>query len=116
IRTTLRLCPETMTCDSVADTEFKLHGELDRCLRDATVEHAGGGAVPSRGFIVKRAEAFFRAPLDEAVSISRLSTVVGVSERSLRNAFYQVCTTSPKKYLRLWQLHQVRSPLRAAPT
>jgi AraC family ethanolamine operon transcriptional activator len=39
---------------------------------------------------------------------------VGVSERSLRNAFYDVYTTSPKRYLKLWQLHQVRRELRAA--
>ena len=115
VRTTLRLFPETMTCDSVADTELRLHGELNRCVREATIEQANRNAAHSRGAIVRRAEAFFREHLDEAVSISQLSTVVGVSERSLRNAFYQVCTTSPKRYLRLLQLHQVRRALRSAP-
>jgi AraC-like DNA-binding protein len=114
-RTTLRLFPETMTCDSVAEIEVRLHGELNRCVRDATIEHPKRDAVQSRGLIVRRAEAFFREHLGEAVSIAQLSTVVGVSERSLRNAFYQVCTTGPKKYLRLWQLHQVRRTLLSAP-
>ena len=115
VRTTLRLSPETMTRDSVADTDVRLHSELNRCVRDARIDHANHDAVHSSGSIVRRAEAFFREHLGEAVSISQLSTVVGVSERSLRNAFYQVCTTSPKKYLRLWQLHQVRRTLRSAP-
>ena len=47
------------------------------------------------------------------MSIAQLSAIAGVSERSLRNAFYHVCTTSPKRYLRLWQLHQVRRALRS---
>ena len=115
VRTTLRLFPETMTCDSVAKTELRLHGELNRCVRDATIDQANRDAVHSRASIVRRAETFFREHLGEAVSISQLSTVVGVSERSLRNAFYQVCTTSPKKYLRLCRLHQVRRTLRSAP-
>ena len=115
VRTTLRLIPETITRDSVSQTEFRLHGELNRCLRDATIDHAKCDPVQSRGSIVRRADAFFRAHLDDAVSISELSAVVGVSERSLRNAFYQVCATGPKKYLRLCQLHQVRRALRAGP-
>jgi AraC-like DNA-binding protein len=84
-------------------------------VRDATIDQANRDVVHSRASIVRRAETFFREHLGEAVSISQLSTVVGVSERSLRNAFYQVCTTSPKKYLRLCQLHQVRRTLRSAP-
>jgi AraC-like DNA-binding protein len=114
-RTTLRLLPETMTCDSFAATELRLYWELTRCVGDATIEYPKRDAVQSRGLIVRRAEAFFREHLGEAVSIAQLSTVVGVSERSLRNAFYQVCTTGPKKYLRLWQLHQVRRTLLSAP-
>ena len=49
----------------------------------------------------------------EGVSVAELSSVAGVSERSLRNAFYDVYTTSPKRYMKLWQLHQVRHALRA---
>jgi len=64
--------------------------------------------------VVERAEAFLSARAGESVSIAELCRVAGVSERSLRNAFYDVYTTSPKRYLRLWQLHQVRRALRTS--
>jgi AraC-like DNA-binding protein len=85
-----------------------LRGGLERIAPDTL------GAHPSiaRSQIVRRAEEFFRRHVGESVSISQLSSVAGVSERSLRNAFYQVYTTSPKRYLRIWQLHQVRHTLR----
>jgi AraC-like DNA-binding protein len=63
--------------------------------------------------IVRRAEAFFREHIGETISIAQLSSVAGVSERGLRNAFYNVYAVSPKRYLRRWQLHQVRRALRA---
>jgi AraC-like DNA-binding protein len=63
--------------------------------------------------IVRRAEAFFRDHIGETISIAQLSSVAGVSERGLRNAFYDVYAISPKRYLRRWQLHQVRRALRA---
>jgi len=66
----------------------------------------------ARSLVVRRAEQFFRRHVGESVSIAQLSNSAGVSERSLRNAFYHVCTTSPKRYLKLWQLHQVRRALR----
>lgn len=66
-----------------------------------------------RSEIVRRVGEFCRHHLGEPLSIAQLSSVAGVSERSLRNAFYDVFTTSPKRYLKLWQLHQVRRALRA---
>ena len=47
------------------------------------------------------------------MSIARLSAAAGVSERALRNAFYQVYAISPKRYLRRWQLNLVRNALRS---
>jgi AraC-like DNA-binding protein len=90
---------------------------LGRSVQTA-VAHAlpRGGQVESfvgRSQIVRRVENFFRHHVGEPLSIAQLSSVAGVSERSLRNAFYDVYTTSPKRYLRLWQLHQVRRALRA---
>src|SRR5262245_43688822 len=86
---------------------------LETCLRNAiAVERTVDSAV-CRSRIVRRAEDFFRCHVGEPVSIAQLSSVSGVSERSLRNAFYDVCTTSPKRYLRLLQLHQVRRALLA---
>ena len=88
-------------------------GTLVASLEGAVVERRTV-ALPGRSQIVHRAEEFFRCHVGEPVSMARLSSVAGVSERSLRNAFYDVCTTSPKRYLKLWQLHQVRRALRAA--
>ena len=70
--------------------------------------------VRSRLSMVCRAEDFVRHHGGEKVTVSRLSSVVGVSERSLRNAFHDVYTTGPKRYLRIWQLHRVRQALRSA--
>jgi AraC family ethanolamine operon transcriptional activator len=86
---------------------------LDACLRSALPADRQIEAAVCRSRIVRRAEEFFRCHVGEPVSIAQLSSVSGVSERSLRNAFYDVCTTSPKRYLRLWQLHQVRRALRS---
>jgi AraC-like DNA-binding protein len=75
----------------------------------------GDGRVTDfRSRTVRRAEAFVRSHISEGISIARLSTVAGVSERSLRNAFYDVYTTSPKRYITLWQLHQVRRTLQTS--
>ena len=63
--------------------------------------------------IVHRAEAFERGHVSEVVSVAELSRVAGVSERSLRNAFYDVYSTSPKRYIQLCRLHRVRRALRA---
>jgi len=96
-----------------AGVERRIDGALDRCLRSAVPAERHVEASTGRSQIVRRAEAFFRRHLGEPVSIAQLSSIAGVSERSLRNAFYDVYTTSPKRYLRLWQLHQVRRALRS---
>jgi AraC-like DNA-binding protein len=84
---------------------------LIKCLR-RNPPHGRGANAAARSLVVRRAEQFFRCHVGEPVSIAQLSTIAGVSERSLRNAFYHVCTTSPKRYLKLWQLHEVRRALR----
>jgi len=87
--------------------------DLDHSLRSGRPAARQSEASLARRHVVARAEAFFRCHLGEPISIARVSSVAGVSERSLRNAFYDVYTTSPKRYLRLWQLHRVRHALRA---
>lgn len=83
------------------------------CLRQAAATRGDAVMIGDRSRIVSRAEAFFRRHMSEGVSVAELSNVTGVSERSLRNAFYDVYTTSPKRYMKLCQLHQVRHALRA---
>jgi AraC family ethanolamine operon transcriptional activator len=87
--------------------------DLEHRLRRAVPGGRSREASISSRQVVGRAESFFRRHIGEAVSIAKLSSIAGVSERSLRNAFYDVYTTSPKRYLRLWQLHQVRRALRS---
>jgi AraC-like DNA-binding protein len=90
-----------------------VEGSLAACLARSVADRADPpAAAGSQSGIVRRAEAFFRTHVTEGVSVAQLSTVAGVSERSLRNAFYDVYTTSPKRYMKLWQLHQVRRALR----
>jgi AraC family ethanolamine operon transcriptional activator len=64
--------------------------------------------------VVQRAEAFLSARVTETVSIAQLSRVVGVSERSLRNAFYDVRGMSPKRCAVLARLNEARRALRDA--
>ena len=63
---------------------------LDACLRNALPADRQIEAAVCRSRIVRRAEDFFRCHVGEPVSIAQLSSVSGVSERSLRNAFYDV--------------------------
>jgi AraC family ethanolamine operon transcriptional activator len=108
----LRDAVEAGCAYGLSAADLDLASPLQSCL-----EHASGGQadalVGSRTRIVRCAEEFFRSHVGEGVSVAQLSTVAGVSERSLRNAFYDVYTTSPKRYMKLWQLHQVRRALRA---
>jgi AraC family ethanolamine operon transcriptional activator len=91
-------------CDMIVE-------RLSKCLHGGLLDRqdANSGA---RSRVVRSAEQFFRCHVGEPVSIAQLSAIAGVSERSLRNAFYHVCTTSPKRYLKILQLHQVRRALR----
>jgi AraC family ethanolamine operon transcriptional activator len=91
-----------------SDVDVSLVACLDRFVAERSVTVPIG----NRSQVVGRADEFFRNHVSEGVSVARLSTVAGVSERSLRNAFHEVYTTSPKRYMKLWQLHQVHHALR----
>ena len=67
--------------------------------------------ITSRRQVVERAEAFLSARIDEPVSIAQLCRVAGVSERSLRNAFYDVRGMSPKRWAVRNRLTEVRRAL-----
>jgi transcriptional regulator GlxA family with amidase domain len=73
-------------------------------------------SCPSRLKVVARAEAVLQEHRDEPMSIAALSEAVGVSERTLRNAFTDVYRQSPKRYLVTQRLLAVRNALRAAAT
>jgi AraC family ethanolamine operon transcriptional activator len=100
-----------LTNDLIDDADVTIRRRLCACLSGAVTSQRGNGV---RSSIVRRAERLTRERGGETLSISQLSSIAGVSERSLRNAFYCVCTTGPKRYLRMVRLHQVRRSLRAA--
>jgi len=104
---------ESRNVAALSDGGIEVEALLRACLERAAGMRDETAPACSRSRIVRRAEEFFRTHVSEGVSVAQLSTVAGVSERSLRNAFYEVYTTSPKRYMKLWQLHQVRRALRA---
>ena len=69
-------------------------------------------ANASRQAVVERAEAFLRAHVGESVPLVQLCRVVGLSERSLRNAFYDARGMSPKRCVLRERLHEARRALR----
>jgi AraC-like DNA-binding protein len=78
---------------------------LSRRTRPAT--------IASRQAVVERAEAFVQAHLDQPVRLAGLCPLLGVSERTLRNAFYGVRGAGPKRSLLAARLHGVRLALSA---
>jgi AraC-like DNA-binding protein len=71
-------------------------------------------ASSARRQVVERVEAFLRGHLAESLPLAQLCNVAGVSERSLRNAFYDVRGMSPKRFVLQERLNEVRRALRDA--
>src|SRR6476620_677087 len=76
-----------------------------------TQEQGRRGGTPSRLEAVARAEDYMRAHVDSQVPLSKLCRIVGLSERGLRNAFYDVRGMGPKRCLRAERLQGVRQAL-----
>jgi transcriptional regulator GlxA family with amidase domain len=64
--------------------------------------------------IVARVDSFLRDNLGEPVTMSHLSRVAGVSERTLRAAFHDILGISPKQHIIRRRLQAAREALRAA--
>lgn len=64
--------------------------------------------------IIDRIDTFLREHVDQPIHVAELCNVTGVSERSLRNACYAVCGTSPKRYLTRRRMEAVHRALEAA--
>ena len=69
----------------------------------------------SRREAVERAEAYLLTHLGAAVSVAELCRVVGLRERALRNAFYDIRGLSPKQYTLRLRLYGARRDLCHAP-
>ena len=82
-------------------------------MRSDRYEHAGRRPSSAlRQAVVERAETYVRAHLDSPIPLSRLCSVLGVSERGLRNAFYEVHGMGPKRWMMAERLHGVQVALR----
>ena len=75
-------------------------------------EGGNPGTGATRRAVVRRAEAYVRAHLDQPIPLARLCRLVGVSERSLRNAFYSVHGISPKRWMVAERLQGAQIALR----
>jgi len=69
-------------------------------------------SLQARNRIVKRAEDYALAHIDDRLYVTDLCIVVGVSERTLQYAFQEVMGMSPVAYLTRLKLHRVRKALR----
>lgn len=75
--------------------------------------HSGRPGV-SRKHVLERALALITTSKGAALYVEDLCRAAHVSERTLRNVFHESFGIGPIRYLRLCQLHRVRSALRAA--
>jgi len=64
--------------------------------------------------VVSRVDSFLRDNLGEPVTMSHLSRVAGVSERTLRAAFHHIVGVSPKQHIIRQRLQAARDALLAA--
>lgn len=78
------------------------------------VQHHPGRSreAASHHAVVAQAEAYLRAHLDAPVPVAELGRYVGLSERGLRNAFYDVHAMGPKRWMLVDRLEGVRRELR----
>jgi AraC-like DNA-binding protein len=112
LRDTMEFRSDTISSSLIAHADALVRRRLCQCLRGSVANDDKRDTSQARTRIVRRAERFVREHVGETVSIAQLSSIAGVSERSLRNAFYHVFMTGPKRYLKIWGLHQVRRSLR----
>ena len=69
------------------------------------------GLTRARQDAVERAEAYLRAHIKNPTRVSSLCRIVGLSERSLRDAFYSVRGMSPTRWMLNERLQSVRRAL-----
>jgi len=83
-------------------------------IRRRSQRHPRACTRASRREAVERTEAYLRTHAGTAIPIAELCRIVGLSERSLRNAFYDVRGMGPKRSLLDRRLQDARRALRNA--
>jgi len=74
----------------------------------------GGRPKLPRQELIRRCRGLLEERRGKRISIGEFAAAAGVTERTLRSAFYEYFGTGPVHYLQLRQLHQVHRALRAA--
>ena len=111
------VCPEFETspaATAVAADFLKLAGVIvqEPALGAGDI-HGGRPRIP-RDEIVLRSKDVIKHNLGSPLLAEQLATMVGVSGRTLRNAFHEYYGFGPASYLRLRRLDQIHRELRAA--
>ena len=85
-----------------------------RTLLPVSSDRAVGRPAIHRAHILDRALGLMRSVGDEPVRTEDLCRVTGVSERTLRNVFYEHFGLAPHQYLMIARLNSVRAAIREA--
>ena len=106
---------ETSLAATAAAADFlKLAGVIvQEPALGAGDNHGGRPRIP-RDEIIRRSKGVIKHRWDSPLLTEKLAAMVGVSERTLRNAFHEYYGFGPASYLRLRRLEQTYRELRAA--
>ena len=83
-------------------------------LSERAIESLEQGIDSKRRWAAMRARTYMLENIDDAISVRRLSSTLGVSERTPRNGFQDLYGMSPSKYLKAVRMHRVRQALQRA--
>jgi len=74
----------------------------------------GGRPRIPRDKIIERLRRLLEASEGKSLSMAGMVTACGASERTVRSVIHEYFGVSPRRFLSVWRLHQVRKSLRAA--
>jgi len=101
--------PETPGSRTISNYEDEIFGHILSILGDS--QPVQNGSYLSRKKAIRKVKDFLAAHPRELVTVSRLCTIGGVSERTLQYAFLEHFGVSPKTYLNNYRLNGVRREL-----
>jgi AraC-like DNA-binding protein len=92
----------------------RMEAEILRAFVDGIDPAAVGHAVRPRQALVRRADAYLRASLQEQISLADLCAALGASSRAVHAAFQNVYGIPPKAYWKALRLSSARGDLQRA--
>ena len=87
---------------------------LDSLLRRPNPPGAHADTATSHWALVQRAVALIQEAADSAPTVTQMCLALGVSRRTLQNAFLRVLDMSPLAYVKAVRLKQAREALKSA--